>query len=110
MFIKLIIREGAHMSVTKAGPVSVDLSQLVKVGHLGPPVSGWGLPSQQLTKVNRAAGSQGPTGQRPGGPRWCHVGGAPERAPASLSRGGSSPETAGKTLRGTKMCAVCGHS
>ena len=53
MIIKLIIRVGAHMSVTEAGPVSVDLGQLVKVGHLGPPVSGWGLPSQQLTKVNR---------------------------------------------------------
>ena len=52
------------MSVTEAGPVSVDLGQLVKVGHLGPLVSGWGLPSQQLTKVNRAAGPQGPTGQR----------------------------------------------
>ena len=47
------------MSVTEAGPVSVDLGQLVKVGHLGPPVSGWGLPSQQLTGVNPVNGACG---------------------------------------------------
>jgi len=65
------------MSVIEAGPVSVDLSQLVKVGHLG-------LPSQQLTKVNRAAGSQGPTGQRPrGGAHRATSASAPERAPAT---------------------------
>ena len=72
------------MSVTEAGPVSVDLGQLVKVGLLGPPVSGWGLPSQQLTKVNRAAGSQGPTGQRPRGrAHRATSASAPERAPAT---------------------------
>ena len=71
----------------------------------GPHVSGWGMPSEQLTGVNPVNWAPGPTGSDPGG-ALSHVGGRRRNSSGEPNRGGARRARLGFSAQGVPGAAV----